>query len=165
MSDIVSAYGIPHAFLNDDVFIVGLLYDECLARLHLALQLFAEMGWVVSEDKVDLPSQCLPFRGVVIDTCLSRLSIPLAKLSPILRLVSSTLSAGSIQVRSLWSLLGRLSWVASVMLSGRAYLKFLWELGPASLPRHYVVRLSRSARRDLEWWARRLQRFSGHVRT
>jgi hypothetical protein len=156
VSQILWAHGIPNCFLTDDILVVGRSEADCADRLRRAIGLLEGMGWLLAPDKIEPPAQQMPFLGILIDTRRQRLSIEAAKLLPILRAVRSVLSARRAAARDVWSLVGRLGWVAMVMISGRPYLKFMWELAPDYFDPSRVCSLSNAAFRDLEWWDRRL---------
>ena len=54
--------------------------------------------------------------------------------------------------RELLSIIGKLSFAARVVRSGRTFLRRLIELSKSVKYLHYKIKLNRSARADLNWW-------------
>lgn len=158
VSAILTAHGIPNCILTDDILLIADSEAECRSFMATALQILEELGWLPNLDKLEGPSQHLEFLGILIDTVQQRLSIDASKLESIIMALDSLLAEPrAVLARDLESMIGRLGWVASVMISGRPYLQFLWPCLPAHRRHGQRVRLTDLARRDLRWWRRRLQ--------
>lgn len=115
------------------------------------------VGWSVPPDHVTAPSRVATFRGMVIDTQSRQLSIPRARLERVARTVHHMLQPTvTPSIRELRSLLGKLRWMATVMLEGRLHCHTLQSLIPSWQANGARVRLSEEAHEDLQWWAQTL---------
>lgn len=158
-SAILRHLGVPNCFLTDDVFICGATREECQRHLDKAIQVMLQLGWRLQMDKVTPPAQRMVFLGIMIDTIACQLSLPEDKLLQYLQSVLNALedhANGKLRYKDLESLVGKLNWLAEVLIAGRARVRrissCLW-MGKSDHRRNYShANLSAGALEDLYWW-------------
>lgn len=162
-SDILRQEGIPNTFMTDDLFVTGRTESECDQRLAKAVTILRKLGWRLQESKLTYPAQRMPFLGIMIDSVKSRLSIPTDKLDNYCRFIRQLqldASTHSLTVGNLESLLGKLNWIAEVLIAGRIRLRYLRKCIPGGggyhPPSNQLVSLSPEAQRDMQWWLEHL---------
>lgn len=185
-SSILRHMGIPNVFLTDDVFLCAPTREACQRNLDKAVEVMLQLGWRLQMDKVTPPAQQMVFLGIEIDTIRCRLSLPEAKLMQYLqsilnavrlptsimacqgRQTHSTLSPwvmcaqledhanGCLRYKDLESLIGKLNWIAEVLIAGRARVRrlssCLW-MGKSHRRNYSMANLSAGALEDLKWWS------------
>lgn len=169
VSAILRSHGIPNVFLTDDIFVCGATREECQANVDKAIAIIRHLGLKLQMDKVPAPSQRMTFLGILLDTVLLRMSIPLEKIDNYLVFLRHLLddhAGGRLKATDLESLLGKLGWIAEVMIAGRARLRSLRDCLPSGW---YVARrsastvlLSPQAQADVQWWIDYLLHARGH---
>lgn len=164
VAQILRSYGIKVVFLMDDIFICAPTQAQCQQDLTRALRILQRLGWAVQHDKLEGPAQLLPFLGVLIDTRLRRLSIDPERMELLALAITEILAAHddhALSFRTVNSLVGKLNWVAEVMIAGRPRVKRIRDCmhrGKWSWSRQHTRRfnpkvvLSPEAIEDLHWW-------------
>jgi len=136
-----------------------------LANQHrsIILDIMQYLNVPIAPEKVEGPSTCLVFLGIELDTVLLEMRLPQDKLQDILSAVRAILERGTVPKRELVSVLGKLSFAARAIPSGRTFLRRLFDLTKAvsSMPRHRVLTIPAAAREDLTWWVEALSTWNG----
>ena len=65
----------------DDFIVLGESLDECNLALGVLMRLLRYLGFHLSYPKIVMPSQCVVYLGIQIDTVAMQLSLPPDKLS------------------------------------------------------------------------------------
>jgi len=127
------------------------------------LDLFQYLNVPVAPEKVEGPTTTLTFLGIELDTLQLEMRIPADKRQDLLRIIGSLLTHRSTTRRELVSVLGKLSFIARALPSGRTFLRRLYDLSKATVhkPKHSVLRLPEAACEDLSWWADALHAWRG----
>ncbi len=118
-------------------------------------------GFTLQTNKCTEASQVLEFLGVEINTIAGTLSITQERMTDILSELQSWLGRRTCTKRELLSIIGKLSFAARVVRSGRTFLRRLIELSKSVKHLHFKIRLNRSARADFKWWATCLDSHNG----
>ncbi len=135
--------------------------SECGAALASSLSLCRNLGFRIANNKVDGPSTCIPFLGIIIDTEAGVLSLPADKLHRLQREISAWASRKKCCKRQLLSLIGQLSDACRVVRPGRTFLRRMIDLSSVAKELHHRIRLNQAFRSDLSWWALFLERWNG----
>ena len=150
---ILRSRGVPIVFLTDDIFLCGATEEECAANLKIVIKTMEELGFELNHAKTVRPTQRLTFLGITIDTVACRLSIEPYRLLGIAERVEECLERYSASrrysIKEWESLLGRLNWVAEVLIAGRPHLGRLWHAFPALKAGYAPDDLTAAA---LRWW-------------
>ncbi len=106
----------------------------------------------MAASKTEGPATCLCFLGIKIDTISLTIRLPANKLVALQDLVRSWLGRSSCLKKELESLVGSLSHACCVVMSGKTFLRRLFELLSVARRKHHYLRLNNSFKSDLWWW-------------
>ena len=135
-----------------------------------AEEAFKMLGWLLddlgleeSKDKAEAPTQKITYLGVQFDSVSMTMSVPPDKLTEIKSEIRLWLRRTTITKKELQSLLGKLFWVAKVVMHSRAFMgRLLHQLRSITLvPDNKKVKLLDESRKDILWWSEYLERFNG----
>ena len=87
--------------------------------------------------------------------------LPADKLAKIKRLLNSYLSRSKLSLVEIQSLVGLLNFACSVVVPGRCFLRRLIEITRGLRKPHHRVRVTRSAKEDMQMWLRFIEEFNG----
>jgi hypothetical protein len=103
--------------------------------------------------------------GILIDTQRLTLSLTPRKLTALRELLAAWRVKGACSSRDLQRLIGKLSFVCSIVPAGRTFLRrmisTLVDAGGATSNAVQHVRLGNEFRRDLQWWRQFLNKWQG----
>ena len=139
-------------YLDDFLFAGAPESSECACALSAALSTCDELGFPVAREKIEGPATVLSFLGIEVDTQLLELRLPQEKLAMIVKEVTKWESRRAGTKRELLSLIGLLHHAASIVRSGRSFLRRLIDLSTTAAELHHHIRLNLSARSDIAWW-------------
>ncbi len=144
----------------DDFLIIANSAHECKLYLELFLSLCRDMGIPMSSKKTTLPSQTTTFLGIELDTINGCARLPIEKVTSYAIDVHTVLGLRTIRKRALQSIIGKLSFAATVV-PARAFLRRLINLlSTANKPHHYIT-LNKESRLDLHTWYTFLHSYNG----
>ncbi|KAL5509626.1 hypothetical protein EMCRGX_G005026 [Ephydatia muelleri] len=126
------------------------------------LRVCEKLGIPVALDKLEGPATTITFLGITINIALQQLRFPPDKLQEMTLLIKSWLGKHKTTKRDLLSLIGKLSFAAKVVPSGRHFLRRLIELSITVSKLHHHIHLNVEAREDIIWWNRFLPSWNGH---
>ena len=115
----------------------------------------------MASHKTEGPATELSFLGILIDTVRFQLRLPTDKLARLCQLVAVWQAKRSCTRNELESFVGHLSHAAIVIQPGKIFLRPLFSLLSATARPHFLIRLNRSVRADLQWWDCFLQGWNG----
>ena len=148
-------------YLDDFLFCGPPASHECARALEVVIPLCSELGMPVAPNKVVGPATALTFLGIEIDSVREEIRLPMVKIRQLQEALDSWKGRKSATKHQLQVLLGRLNHAASVVRSGRIFLRFLIETMKIPNRSWQRVRLSVQCRSDIEWWALFLPRWNG----
>ena len=126
--------------------------DECQENVHSMKAVCAETGIPLDPGKDEGPATMISVLGVEVDTVAMVVRLPPGKLSHLKSELASWRTKKICRKRELLSLIGSLSHACKAVRAGRTFLRRMIDLSTTvrRLDRH--VRLTISARSDIEWW-------------
>ena len=136
----------------DDFLVIAPTHAKCEQALKIMLDTCHDAGFPVQPTKVTAPANQVKFLGVYMDTVSKTLSIDVERLSEIKDLTAQALTLTHLTKRQLLSLVGKLSFAARVVHTGRAFLGRLIHLAKSAPHLHYKIRLTQEAKGDITWW-------------
>ena len=145
----------------DDFFIASLTEEDCGNDLNIFLQICAELGVPIAEDKVFGPTQVLTYLGIEIDTISMTARLPREKYDQILTLLYQWYDRRKCTKRELLALIGLLAFACKVVKSGRIFLRRLIDLSTTVSSLHHHIYLNQQARADIDWWMRFFPTWNG----
>lgn len=145
-------------------------HTQQLAQQHLnmACKIFAQFGLVVNPEKTTLPTQCIIFLGILLDSITCTLACTQERIDELLALAQSFLSPPTTHTTKtrLQSLLGKLSFASQVLVGARPFLRSIIDHlhSPSSSSSAHHLPLTSSFHADLLYWSRFLATWNGHAR-
>ena len=138
----------------------------CLLRarenLEILLQVFEFLGIPVALDKLVGPATVVIYLGIQINTMEFTISIPSDKMEEMLSLLPKWCSRRTCKKRKLLSLIGKLNFCATVVRSGRLFVRRLIDLSTTVTEMHHYVTLNAEAKDDIHWWCEFLPQWNCH---
>ena len=135
--------------------------DTCYHNLSTMRSLCQAIGAPIKEEKVEEPTTCLTFLGIVLDTVSMEASISADRKTSLLTAIHSFCTLKKCTKRQLLSLIGKLSFACKVVPAGRIFLRRLIDLSCSVTRLHHHIRMTTDARLDLQWWLDFLPSWSG----
>ena len=146
--------------LLDDFFFAATTYRLCKRDLANFKALCDDIGVPLHPDKTTDPATDTPYLGIELDTREWIARLPMDKVEPYSACVESTLQHKRVTKKNLESLLGKLSFAATVV-PARPFLRRLFNLLElVEKPFHYI-RLNKATKSDLVTWLQFLQQHNG----
>lgn len=136
--------------------------EEAAQLLSAILEVFSCLGVPVAPEKVEGPSTCLKFLGLVVDTIAMEVRIPDDKVTSLRQQIRSWLEGRKkVTLKELQSLIGKLNFACRAVVPGRAFCRRLIDaMRHASKP-HHRIRITTSMKEDLQIWDQFLHDFNG----
>ena len=169
-----------HVFIAnvvDDWLVLAVTASICDTVWRMLRQLLKGLGFTVNErpHKLSPPAQVVRWVGLHVDTFARMISLPEDKLVKGTALIKDMLARAhqhkSVTRRQVDKLIGYLSFCATVVYGGRAFLHRMRVVRHAKddpdriMPPHYHIHLNVSFAHDPEWWRDNLATFNGMART
>ena len=145
----------------DDFLIISKCKRVCAEALRVLTQLLRKLGFLIHWGKVVDPITHITFLGIELDSMAMTLRLPEEKLLLLRQELQSSLSRNRLTKRQLQSLAGRLSWAASVVKSGRVFLRRIFNTIRMLRQNAHRVRVNSEVRKDLLWWSNFISTFNG----
>jgi len=116
---------------------------------------------VPAVDKLELPTTCIVFLGLLIDSQRMEIRVPGDKIMKAQALINCLAGRKRVTLRELQSAIGTLQFLCKAIRPGRVFLQRLIALTRAvSKPFHHV-NLSKGARQDVAAWLQFLEQYNG----
>lgn len=148
--------------LDDFIFITHNI-TECNRYLATFKTLARHIGLPLASHKTVEPTTNLTFLGIDINTISMTIHLPVQKTEKYLNNVRHILSATSVSLRDLRSLLGQLQHASTVVKVGRPFLRRLYDQMAGKCYPNDTVHLSSGCRADLDVWSKFLQTLNRKV--
>ena len=138
-------------YLDDFITMGAADTKECESNLAQMVDT-CERGGVPIEGKSEGPATMINFLRLELDTVAMEICLPKEKLDRLKTLLAEFRGRKACRKRELLSLIGSLSHASKAVRSGRAFLRRLIDLSMSAKKLDHFIRLSISARSDIEWW-------------
>ena len=142
----------------DDHLIISECPETALRDLTSFQHLAAKINLPLAHDKTAGPASTLEFLGIELDTRKLEARLPPEKITKAQTLIHKVLNASKIHKKKLESLHGYLNFCASIIPSGRTFIRSLSKLMHSNSP---WVSISSQIRGDLQIWLEFLEDFNG----
>jgi len=144
----------------DDFLFIAPTEQLCQEYLKLFLVLCKDMNIPISVSKTSYPDTNIQFLGIELDSIYQHAKLPIDKLTRYSYDLSSVISKRSITKHDLQSLIGKLSWAASVV-PARAFLRRIINLLSSVNHSHHFITISKEVKRDLCTWLHFMNNYNG----
>ena len=160
---IAKSQGVQHLWHYLDDFIICGEPDseQCHLELESLMAICKHLGVPLALEKVEGPTVCLVFLGILIDTIAGELRLPREKLNRLCHLTSEWLWKKRCTKRELLSIAGQLQHAATIVKPGRTFLRRLFDLSSRVAKLDHHIKLNAGARSDLAWWHEFLEGWNG----
>ena len=126
---------------------------ECGFNLQMLLDICRHLGIPLAEEKIEGPTTCLTFLGIELDSTHGQVRLPQDKLRRLKQALQEWQQKKRCTKRELLSIAGKLQHAATVVKSGRTFVRRLFELSIRVKKLDHHLKLNAWARSDIEWWA------------
>ena len=125
---------------------------ECHNNVSIMREVFDLTGTPTEPEKDEGPATVIAVLGIELDTVAMEVRLPPGKLAELKSSLADWCGRKACRKRELLSLIGSLSHASKAVRAGRSFLRRLIDLSTTvkRLDRH--IRLSVSARSDIQWW-------------
>ena len=149
-------YKTEHDNINylDDFFFAALLKMMCNDQIRTFLEVCRSINFPVSKEKTFWASTRLTFLGLLIDTELQMVFIPMDKILATLELTERMLGRknNKTTLRELQKLTGMLNFLGKAIVPGRAFTRRLYSYGNPEMKPHHHIYMDKEMKNDLETW-------------
>ena len=146
----------------DDFLTLGPPQSEvCHHNLATLKLLCHSLGVPLALEKVEGPTTCLPFLGIIIDTNRMEARLPDDKLARIQGLLGTWLDRKKATKREILSLVGLLQHAAKIVRCGRSFVSRMYTTAAKLQELEYFTCLNKDFRSDLSWWHTFLAEWNG----
>ena len=147
----------------DDFLFIHQDRDTCQQYLQTFLELASYLGVPIAHHKTEGPSNLITFLGIQLDSINMEARLPPEKLSAYSQEIVHLSSAPTTTLRTLKSIIGKLTFTTSVIPSGRAFLRRLHNLTIGHTNPNATITLGPSSKLDLNMWATFLDQHNGRT--
>ena len=147
----------------DDFLFVHHQETICRQYLNIFISLCNYIGVPIAHHKTEGPSRLITFLGIELDSKAMEARLPPDKLSSYATNIQKLANDKTINLRSLKSVIGQLTFSTSVVPSGRAFLRRLHDLTLGKLNPAHTFTLTQSAKQDLLMWLSFLHNHNGRT--
>ena len=149
----------------DDFFFGDLVESLCNLQIEKFLEICAKIKFPVAVEKTHWATTRLVFLGLLIDTVLQKICVPIEKIKKLLEIIQWTLERKKITLKALQSLCGHLNFVCKAVIPGRTFTRRLYfaTAGKHLRPYHHI-RMSKQIKDDLRMWEVFLQEPTAYCR-
>ena len=133
----------------------------CHCNLETLKHLSHRLGVPLALEKVEGPTTCLPFLGIILDSERMEVRLPNDKLARIQGLLATWLDKKKATKREILSLVGLLQHAAKVVRCGRSFVSRMYSTAAKVQELEYFTRLNIDFRSDLSWWHTFLVEWNG----
>ncbi|XP_048259405.1 uncharacterized protein LOC125384396 [Haliotis rufescens] len=158
--------GIRLIIYLDDMILFAHSPESLVRCRESLLYLLKNLGFIINKEKsVLVPCQNLNFLGFEIDSQCLTLTLPQKKVTDILQRCHRILKLPVVKIRTLATLLGKLSASMRAIVPAQLHCRFLQMQSSRELLEHqsyeHRIKLSRKCVQEIHWWVDNLSTFNG----
>ena len=146
----------------DDFLVIGGDYDSCQGAQLTVISFIPYLGFHVSWHKITPPSKTVQYLGIIIDSELMELRMPVDKLERLRTLLDRYSRSSFIDRKELESLTGLLAHCAQCVRGGRTFCRRLYDLYKYMVNKGVKrMKMSDVVKEDINWWRNFAKLFNG----
>jgi hypothetical protein len=155
-------HSIVHTRYLDDWLLSASTQSACASAQAATKQVFRDFGLVNNVDKEVHPTQVIEFLGIIIDSVQQQIRLSAERVSELLQLLQSftVMSLATIIVKRVRTLLGKLSFAATVLPTARPFMRELINMTINRSTRQRA-RFTSQTKAALQFWYQRLPHWNG----
>ena len=128
------------------------LTPECQRNLDILIQVCHLLNIPLAIQKVEGPTTCLDFLGIILDTIRMEARLPDEKLTRIYHTIANWLDKQNATKREILSLVGLLQHATKIVCPGRIFVHRMYSVAAKVQEMDHYTRLNKEFRSDLYWW-------------
>ena len=141
-----------HHYL-DDFFVTGAPgSNECGNHLYTLTSLCNHLRVFLAEEKVEGPTTCLEYLGILLDSIALEAWLPPDKLDDIHQALHRWSTQTECRKQELLSLIGTLRFAAKVVPAGQSFLRRMIDTSTTARNPQETISLPETFKLDLAWW-------------
>lgn len=138
LSDVLrQRHGIRLVNYLDDFLCIGDTFASCQDAQNTVISLLRYVGFYISYNKLQPPSQITKYLGVIVDSIVMELRLPAEKILKLKSVLNKVKDLRSISKKKLESLTGVLSHCATIVRGGRLFCRRLYDLYKVLISKHF----------------------------
>ena len=162
----ITMAGVAYIYHYMDDFICVSEPQSALKDYDITLQMFSKLNIALSPDKLQAPSTRIEFLGLVIDTTLMEIQLPVEKLNRYRTELEEWRDKTEANKIELQSLLGKLVHASRAISHGRSFYQHLLEALRDYNNNNYYddktqIKLTPYTRSDIKWWYQFIHTWNG----
>ena len=147
----------------DDYFLVRDSHAACVCDLQAFQDLCHNLSVPLTSENLVLPTCCLQFLGVTLDSSLQEMRLPPDKLARLRDCLPAWWTWQKCTKRELLSLIGVLPFACKVVCPGHIFLRRLIDISMTVLALAHSISLPAAAQADIAWWVEFLPSWNGRA--
>ena len=152
--------GLTCVHMIDDFFLMTETRQECEHHLASLLAVCDDIGVPMAPEKTTVPATNTVFLGIELDTVSRTAKLPQDKLREYMDVVEDLRHHRRVKRKTLESVIGKLSFAASVV-PARPFLRRMIDLLSLAKKPHHYIRLTLEVLKDLDVWSQFLHDYNG----
>ena len=159
---LANKFGIKNVVkILDDFLFIEPDKTSCSNSLQKFITLCNDIGVPLAEHKTVGPTNNIVFLGIGLDSNKMLAYLPLDKLQKYTEDVKFYLGKNKISLKELQSLCGKLQFATSIIRSGKAFLRRLYEIQIGIKQPFHYIRITKEVKQDLSLWHHFLTNYNG----
>lgn len=149
-------------YLDDFLFGGKKGTSDCHGIMNSFFSRCKDFGVPIADEKTEGPCTILVFLGLVLDSILMQVRIPLEKIKQVVAQIHAVLDhKSSVALKELQSLIGSLNFMCRAIVPGRPFCRRLIDATCGVTSSHHRIKIKVGMRLDLAMWLRFFQDFNG----
>jgi hypothetical protein len=159
--------GIRHVIYLNDFLIMNESEEGLRANLKTTLNILESLGFLINWEKSTvIPSKCIEYLGMIVDSDRLSFSLPSAKVRDVMDMCSKTLADGEVPLRTVASILWNFTWAIPTIPFAQSHYRSMQNFYITESKRvggnlKVKCTLSPGSILDLEWWVSNLSALNG----
>ena len=145
----------------DDFMFIESDYNKCAKSLQAFIKLCSDVGVPLAVHKTEGPTNVITFLSIQLNSIQMIAQLPPDKIAQYTEDVKQALLMSKITLRELKSLTGKLQFATTVVTTGKAFLRRMYNLTKGITKPFYFVRLTKGVKQDLQMWLQFLSSYNG----
>ena len=130
----------------DDFMFIESDYNKCAKSLQAFIKLCSDVGVPLAVHKTEGPTNVITFLGIQLNSIQMIAQLPPDKIAQYTEDVKQALLMSKITLRELKSLTGKLQFATTVVTTGKAFLRRMYDLTKGITKPFYFVRLTKGVK-------------------
>ena len=159
--------GVRLVVYLDDFLIMNESKEGLRADLKTTLSILESLGFLINWDKSTIiPSKCIEYLGMMIDSDRLSFSLPAAKVRDVMEMCKKALDDGEVPLRTVASILGNFTWAIPTIPFAQSHYRsmqhfYITESKRVGGDLKVKCTLSPGSIMDLKWWVSNLSALNG----